>query len=528
MVEEQRLLVVDDEEAICEGCRRIFSRQGFQVEKTSDARQGLSLAEQQDYAAILLDIKMPTMSGIEFLEELRTKKPNVPVIFMTGYPSVPNAMSAIRLGAAGYVTKPFTPEEISQVVHKHLRHPASGAAAPAASAGPAEAWLPAAEGFSFWQNSWLQPGEDGSVRIGAMIARTDAGNVRGVRLPRMGEAVYQGLPVAALSLADGSEIVVPAPVSGIVMAINEDLAQNPAALHSDPCGAGWIASVCPTRFDEETKNCTRRRVLLVNAQPAAAQAQQARLAALGCQVRVATRWEELASPLQDDRFTVLVLDAASFGAEGPGLVARVNAAAPAVKVVLVAAADCTQEAAYRAQRILYYAVEPFADNEIADILEAAFRQPQNGPAREYQKVPPGTIAYINVVNRNGTKVRLAAAPGLLQRDRGLGLEIRQQLLDRLFPIETILGETKINAADITKAASTCDRLVVVLAKDVGRMPGSLVRDTKFEFISVVGEGAGNVTTLVVQPVAADSGLTGFDARTSAALAEHIVNDLASY
>jgi hypothetical protein len=116
----------------------------------------------------------------------------------------------------------------------------------------------------------------------------------------------------------------------------------------------------------------------------------------------------------------------------------------------------------------------------------------------------------------------------LHREKGLGCEIRQKLLDRLFPIETILGETKINASDIMKVASVCDRVVVLLAKEVDRLPGSLVRDTKSEFISVAGEGSGNVTTLVVQPLSPESGFTSFGARTTEALAEHVVNDLASY
>ena len=122
MLDDPKLLVVDDEEVICEGCRRIFSRQGFEVEKCSDACQGLSLAKQNDYSAILLDIKMPTMDGIAFLEALRKQKADVPVVLMTGYPSIPNAASAIRLGASDYVTKPFTPEEITQAVHRLLHH----------------------------------------------------------------------------------------------------------------------------------------------------------------------------------------------------------------------------------------------------------------------------------------------------------------------------------------------------------------------------------------------------------------------
>jgi sulfhydrogenase subunit beta (sulfur reductase) len=121
MVDAPRLLVVDDEEVICQGCRRIFSPEGFQVDTSSDPREGLSLAAEKDYAAVLLDFKMPVMDGVQFLQELRKVRPDVPVIFITGYPSVPNAASAMRLGAADYVTKPFAPKELIQAVQRLLR-----------------------------------------------------------------------------------------------------------------------------------------------------------------------------------------------------------------------------------------------------------------------------------------------------------------------------------------------------------------------------------------------------------------------
>ena len=95
MADERKLLVVDDEEVVCQACRRIFSRQGFQVETNTDARQGLVKATENDYAIILLDIKMPNMDGIQFLERLRQKKPDVPVLIITGYPSIPNAAAAM-------------------------------------------------------------------------------------------------------------------------------------------------------------------------------------------------------------------------------------------------------------------------------------------------------------------------------------------------------------------------------------------------------------------------------------------------
>jgi DNA-binding response OmpR family regulator len=525
MLEDQRLLVVDDEEAICEGCRRIFTRQGFQVEKTSDAREGLNLAEQNDYSAILLDIKMPTMTGIEFLESLRAKKPNVPVILMTGYPSVPNAIAAIRLGAAGYVTKPFTPEEISQAVRQHLR-PEN--AAQAAAATPPEPWVPAGEGFHFWHNAWVQPGQDGTARVGAMVTKSQGAKVRSVRLPKLGEVVYQGLPLASLTSDEEASLVIPSPVSGIVLAVNEEVAKTPALLWNEPAGSGWIAAVSPTRLEEEIKTCTRRRVILLNADAASGKAQQTKLESLGCLVRVVARWEDLAAPLHDERSAVLMMDAASFGPNGPALVGRINAAAPEAKIVLVASAGSPLEAAYRAYRIFYYAVEPFADNEISEILEAVFRTPEPPPSKKAAKNGSGSIATINIVNRNGTKVRLMPAAGLLYKDEGLGMLIRQKLVERLFPIETIVGDSVITPNNIMKVGGTCDRVVVLMAKDVDRLSGSLVRDTKSEFISVSGEDAGNVTTLVIQPEKPESGLAGLRSRNLAVLAEHIVNDLASY
>ena len=69
-------------------------------------------------------------------------------------------------------------------------------------------------------------------------------------------------------------------------------------------------------------------------------------------------------------------------------------------------------------------------------------------------------------------------------------------------------------------AASCDRLIVLLVQDAGRLPGSLVRDTKSEFVSLSGKGADKVTTLVVQPSPADGDPLAFDPATCDALAEH--------
>jgi CheY-like chemotaxis protein/glycine cleavage system H lipoate-binding protein len=522
MSSDPKLLVVDDEEVICEGCRRIFTKQGFAVEKCSDACQGLALATQGNYCAILLDIKMPNMDGIEFLKALRQSKPATPVVLMTGYPSVPNAASAVRLGASDYVTKPFTPEEISQAVHRLLHQDgASGT-----TLAGIETWTPTGDAVRFWRDSWYQAGADGALRVGALLARPSGTKVESVALPRIGEVVYQGLPLAAFTTAGKPQAIVPSPVSGVVIAVNQPLESDPSALLADPCGRGWIACVSPTRLEEEATNCQSRPVILVGPDAASSATAAKRLGELGCQIRTAKGWTDLSPLLQGADHPVLVVDGVALGADGPELVGQINAAAPTAKIIVAAASEGGLEAAYRIRRIFYYAVEPFADNEIVDILKGAFLPPAPLPFDRTRELAQ-PLNSISITNSKRTRVRLLAAPGLLRREEGLGRLLRHRLMQKLFPIESSPDVTDITPMNLLSVASTCDRVLVLLVQDTGRLPGSLVRDTKSEFVSLSGKGADRVTTLVVQPSTNDGGPLAFDALTCEALAEHVIGEMAS-
>ena len=528
MPDNPKLLVVDDEEVICLACRRIFARQGFQVEVNTDACEGLNCALSGDYAAILLDIKMPKIDGIQFLERLRESKPDQPVLIMTGYPSIPNASAAIRLGASDYVTKPFTPEEITRSVQRIVGTRRGPEVAEATLAvGGRDPQDPRCEEIRFFDEAWFRREIDDSACVGAVLPGLRGETVTAVRPPRIGEVVYQGLPLGAVTVAGKPLAVVRAPLTGVVAGVNDALADEPGLVATDPCGQGWIACLCTTRFEEEVKSCRPRDVVLVNADWSFAEVQRRHLRALGCRVCHAASTEEARASLQEGDGRVWLIDAASCGAGGPALVGRVNARSPATKIVVIASARDEAESDYRGHRIFYYAVEPFSDNEIADILDAAFRSPELYPA----KTPPArgseAIGSIAITNRNGHKVCLLAAPGLLRRGEGLGCRIGQGLLAGAYPLVMMPGEANITAAGVLKVAGTCDRVMVLLAKDSGLLPGSLSRDTKAEFGMPAGENVVRVTTLNVQPDPV-GGFAGLDGRTTAALAEHIVREMASY
>ena len=232
--------------------------------------------------------------------------------------------------------------------------------------------------------------------------------------------------------------------------------------------------------------------------------------------------------MKDPEARVLLIDAVSLGDQGPDVVGQVNLVAPAIRVVVLASPDGRWETDYRKHRLFYYAVEPFTDNEMADILDAAFHTQEAAPAKMDRSKGSGeSLASISITNRNGHKVQLVAAPGLLRRHEGLGCQIGQRLLDRAMPVVMTPGDANLSSAEILKVAGTCDRLMVLTAKDSGQLPGSLARDTKAEFGPRGGDASTRVTALMIQPDMVGT-FAGFEPRITASLAEHIVHEMASY
>ena len=531
MSDTRRLLIVDDEAVICHACRRVFSRQGFEVKECTDAREGLKLATENDYDGILLDIKMPGMDGIQFLEQLRTTKPDQPVLIMTGYPSVPNAAAAVRLGASDYITKPFSPEEISQSVQRMLAKGAAVAAAADVPDAPSSEFVQPIDAeenggeLLFLDHSWLRLEADGSACVGTVLPLPRHTRIDSIQLPRIGEIIYRGLPVAGVKLNDETQVVVSSPVSGIVVGVNELLKKRPSAILESPCGAGWMCCLCTTRLDDEVVRCQRRRVILVNAAPSCAEQQRQQLESLGCRTTVTGDGGELIRLAQSGESDVVVFDADSFGDVGPTLVGRVNMAAPLTKIVVVASTLSERECLYRQQKIFYYGLEPFADNEIVEILDAAFRRTSPPICQKCSSEP---IGGLRITNRNGHKVQLLASPAMSSSPGGLGWRIKSKLTERGFPITTVLNNADVSPTNIVKMARLCDRVMVLTAKDTERLPGTLLRDTKAEFGSICGETNSRVTTLEVQPAPNGIGFEGLRDQTTKALAEHIVWEMTVY
>jgi len=112
----RRVLVIDDEPAVLKALGMVLQRRGFTVDTMSSAKDALKKIPQQKYHAILSDIIMPEMTGVEFLRELRRHDLDVPVILMTAGPTLDSAIDAIEYGAQQYLLKPVEPDALVKAV----------------------------------------------------------------------------------------------------------------------------------------------------------------------------------------------------------------------------------------------------------------------------------------------------------------------------------------------------------------------------------------------------------------------------
>jgi len=101
------ILVIDDEKHICDCCERIFSNAGYRVDTDMSGINGFRQALKNPYDAIVLDLKLKESDGMQLLYEIRKKKPDVPAVIITGYPSEETKQKSTTLGVTNYITKPF-------------------------------------------------------------------------------------------------------------------------------------------------------------------------------------------------------------------------------------------------------------------------------------------------------------------------------------------------------------------------------------------------------------------------------------
>jgi len=112
------VLIVDDELNICSSCEKILGRKGCRTFSSLSGKEALKIMEREEIDILVTDLKMAEMAGMEVLDNIRRKFPDVVCVVITGYASIASVVETMKIGAFDYLPKPFTPEEFIYLIDK--------------------------------------------------------------------------------------------------------------------------------------------------------------------------------------------------------------------------------------------------------------------------------------------------------------------------------------------------------------------------------------------------------------------------
>jgi len=262
------VLLVEDDHAVQAAAARILRGEGLSVDLAEDVSAAVARLRNAEHRIVLSDLMLPGFSGFDLLDRVASDRPQLPVVLITGYATIENALHAFKRGAFDFLPKPFDIAELLGVVRRALRCAESGCWS---AFGPARDLLggdPAAHPAILrflGQHAWVEI-DSGGARFG--IAESFAGlmgRIVDLRLPRRGDQVTQGLSFAEIASADESVHRVWAPLSGTVLDSNPEVRDDPGLLDRAPFSAGWLIRIQPSALAEQQDALTVRAAAVLPA-----------------------------------------------------------------------------------------------------------------------------------------------------------------------------------------------------------------------------------------------------------------------
>ncbi len=117
-----RILVVEDDPSVQKALKRVFETEGYTVEVQGNGKSALESFQAAQPAIIILDLRLPKLSGSDLCKEVKAQAPTLPIIVLSATSDVSDKVLLLELGADDYVTKPFSPRELLARVRAALRH----------------------------------------------------------------------------------------------------------------------------------------------------------------------------------------------------------------------------------------------------------------------------------------------------------------------------------------------------------------------------------------------------------------------
>ena len=247
---------------ILDSFRKILVLDGYTVDTVISGPEAINLIKSHHYDFVFTDLKMPEMDGVEVTKTVKSLRPDIDVIIITGYATVETAVDCMKLGALDYVQKPFTEDELLEFTKKslikrqeriqkqlkprvHITHLSEKE-----KLNIGEFSIPGGV-FISEGHCWAGISQDGAVRIGIDdFAKKLIGKIDDIEFPNLGMTIVKGQPLFSIKQGKKS-IQFNSPVSGQVAKVNLDLGDNLEALDYSTYEKNWICVIDADKLDSE-------------------------------------------------------------------------------------------------------------------------------------------------------------------------------------------------------------------------------------------------------------------------------------
>lgn len=255
------VLLVEDDRVVHEAAARILSLEGLTVDRTEDVSTAVARLRNAEHRMVLSDLMLPGFSGFDLLDRLANDRPQLPVVLITGYATIENALHAFKHGAFDFLPKPFDLAELLGVVRRALRCAEQrwwNPTLPVRDLVGADGATRLARLRFLGQHSWAAI-DDGTAVFGVAESFPGLlGTIVDVRLPQPGDFLTQGLAFAEISTADEAIHRVWAPLSGTVIESNGEIRNTPDLVDRLPFSSGWLTRVVLSALEEQQEALTVR------------------------------------------------------------------------------------------------------------------------------------------------------------------------------------------------------------------------------------------------------------------------------
>ena len=258
MANEEKIIIIDDEQVILDAVSKIASLERWKVDVALNAQDGLKKLSSNQYSLILSDIMMPEMDGFQLLEELYNRHIDIPVIMITGYSTVENAVKSLHKGAIDFIPKPFTFDEIASSINRGLKYRnIQVRLEDAEKSGTNESVIYVSCPPKYKQlgyMSWMNLEYEGAAIVGVTDFFLETIEVTlMVELLEVDELLIQGNSCAKFETNDGLIHTCLAPLGGRIVERNERILANPSLLEKDPFFEGWLYRIIPSDIEYDIK-----------------------------------------------------------------------------------------------------------------------------------------------------------------------------------------------------------------------------------------------------------------------------------